>query len=179
LHIEDNSSKYTGVIQGLRKICNEEGVKSLSKGLLASYMGLAHCVILFPLYEQLKERLADSEGQLSTKSLLIASNISKIVATTLTYPHIVVRARLQDSRASKISFSPKLNSKNSLIMKSENTITSVLSNIYKSQGVKGLFTGFKIDMIRTLPSNSVTFLVFEYAKNRLEKGLASDEDYMF
>jgi len=172
----DDTSRYTGVIQGLRKICNEEGVKSLSKGLLASYMGLAHCVILFPLYEHLKMQLANRKGELSTADVLIASNISKIVAMTLTYPHIVVRARLQDSRSPRMSFTAKSNSKNTLIMKSEHTITSVLSNIYKAEGVRGLFNGFRIDMIRCLPANSVTFLVFEYAKNRLEKSLASEGD---
>jgi len=180
LHGDETGPKYTGIIQGFKKMCNEEGPKSLFKGLLASYLGLAHCVIMFPLYEHLKAELSASKGELSSTDVLIASNISKVVAMTLTYPHIVIRARLQDSRSPKLSYIPKINSANTLIMKSEQTISSVVQSIYRQEGMKGLFNGFKIDMIRSLPNNSVTFLVFEYAKHRLENSFnAVEDDSMF
>jgi len=103
LHREEKVPKYTGLLPGLSQMYKEEGYRSLFKGLLASYLGLAHCIILFPLYEQLKTMLADPQGKLTNTDILIASNISKFIAMTATYPHIVVRARLQDHRTPKIS----------------------------------------------------------------------------
>ena len=94
---------------------------------------------------------------------------------TLTYPHIVVRALLQDSRSHKLSYTAKRNSNNTMSLKPEATISSIVSNIYKKDGVKGLFSGFKIDLVRTLPANSVTFLVFEFMRNRLERSLSFNE----
>lgn len=48
------------------------------KGLLASYLGLAHCIILFPLYERLKAKISSyKKEELSTTDILLASNISK------------------------------------------------------------------------------------------------------
>ena len=45
--------------------------------MLATYMGLAHGVIMFPLYEHLKTKFAKSEEELTSTDILIASNISK------------------------------------------------------------------------------------------------------
>ena len=88
---------------------------------------------------------------------------------TITYPHIVIRARLQDHRSPKKSF---LNQK---LNKYGNTITSVIKNTYTKEGLKGLYSGLKIDLIRVLPANSITFLVFEYVKRRFEEALSCDK----
>ena len=85
---------------------------------------------------------------------------------TLTYPHIVVRARLQDHRSPVKSMG---------VEKYGATITSVVKNIIQKEGLKGLYTGLRIDLIRVLPANSITFIVFEYVKKRLEEALPSDE----
>jgi len=142
--------------------------------MLASYLGLTHCVILYPLYEQIKTRLAKPDGQLTNLDILIASNVSKIVAMTVTYPHIVVRARLQDHRTPKIPFVSQFEFQKT-VDKYGNTISSVIKNTYKKEGLKGLYSGLKIDLIRVLPANSITFLVFEYVKRRFEEAMSYDK----
>lgn len=85
---------------------------------------------------------------------------------TLTYPHVVVRARLQDNRSPKKSMGNNTGA----------TITSVVKNIIQKEGIKGLYTGLRIDLIRVLPANSITFIVFEYVKKTLEERLRSEGD---
>ncbi len=92
-----------------------------------------------------------------------------VVAMTVTYPHIVVRARLQDHRTPKISKEP------GMIDKYGATITSVIKSSYQKEGLKGLYSGLRIDLVRVLPANSITFIVFEYVKRRLEEALPLEE----
>ena len=80
----------------MRLVVQQEGARGLYKGLSASFLGLSHVAVQFPLYEALKETFhsaaADSE---SSATVLVASTSSKLVASTLTYPHEVVRAQMQ------------------------------------------------------------------------------------
>jgi len=93
---------------------------------------------------------------------------------TVTYPHIVVRARLQDHRTPKISREAGKESFK-MIDKYGSTITSVIKSTYQKEGLKGLYSGLKIDLVRVLPANSITFIVFEYVKRRLEEALPREE----
>jgi solute carrier family 25 folate transporter 32 len=81
-----------------------------------------------------------------------------------TYPHLVLRARLQDSRT-------PLNSTNAKVV----TISSILKSIWQKEGFKGLYSGLKIDLVRVLPANSTTFIMFEYMKKKLEEALPREE----
>lgn len=81
-----------------------------------------------------------------------------------TYPHLVLRARLQDSRT-------PLNSTDTKTI----TISSVFKSIWQKEGFKGLYSGLRIDLFRVLPANSTTFIVFEYAKKKLEEALPHEE----
>jgi len=175
LHREEKVPKYTGLLPGLSQMYKEEGYRSLFKGLLASYLGLAHCIILFPLYEQLKTMLADPQGKLTNTDILVASNISKFIAMTATYPHIVVRARLQDHRTPKVSGQSAGKESLKMVDKYGATISSVIKSAYQKEGLKGLYSGLKIDLVRVLPANSITFIMFEYIKRRLEEALPREE----
>ena len=81
-----------------------------------------------------------------------------------TYPHLVLRARLQDSRT-------PLNSTDAKAV----TISSVFKSIWHKEGFKGLYSGLRIDLVRVLPANSTTFIVFEYVKKKLEEALPREE----
>ncbi|RAK99668.1 uncharacterized protein BO80DRAFT_426348 [Aspergillus ibericus CBS 121593] len=65
-------------------------------------MGVSHLAIQFPLYEALKRKLTGSGlGEYDRKpshtllGVLAAGSMSKIISTASTYPHEVIRTRLQ------------------------------------------------------------------------------------
>lgn len=111
LHVKYSGQQpqYTGTFQTMRLVVQQEGARGLYKGLSASFLGLSHVAVQFPLYEALKETFhsaaADSE---SSATVLVASTSSKLVASTLTYPHEVVRAQMQARHTHSLAphFSP-------------------------------------------------------------------------
>ncbi len=60
------------------------------KGLAPSLIGLGHVAVQFPLYEQVKYVLSSGdESAVKPRHVLIASSVSKVVASSLFYPHEV------------------------------------------------------------------------------------------
>ncbi|GME83136.1 unnamed protein product [Ambrosiozyma monospora] len=103
---------YKGVYDAFRQMARNEGVGSFYNGLLPSYFGLFHVAIQFPLYENLKrwmhitQKSSDSKGKKSSYrtdpnliKLLVASVASKVIASVITYPHEIIRTRLQIVRS--------------------------------------------------------------------------------
>ena len=43
----------------------------------------------------------------------------------------------------------------------------LIKKIKKQEGLKGFYFGMKIDLIRVLPSNAITFIVYEYVKKMI------------
>jgi solute carrier family 25 folate transporter 32 len=70
-------------------IARNEGIRGFYKGLGPSLIGVSHVAIQFPLYEKLKSLLIESNMQSETSNILLASAVSKMVASTATYPHEV------------------------------------------------------------------------------------------
>ena len=68
-------------------------------------LGIAHPLIYFPLYEKSKiyfQREWDTDNpdkdNLSSRFVVIGAVMSKAITSFLTYPHEVLRARMQDIR---------------------------------------------------------------------------------
>jgi solute carrier family 25 folate transporter 32 len=174
---QDTMPKYTSLFGGLNRICKDEGFKALFKGLGASYFGLSHAVILYPLYEYLKTVIKEWKGTPSTSDIFLASLVSKFTAMVLTYPHIVLRTRLQDHRApSFIRRTKQAHALANSITSEKATISSIIKNTYRNEGIKGFYAGLRIDLVRVLPANSIMFVVFEFVRKHLEQHL-DETDY--
>lgn len=148
LHMFEN-----GVVEGHRTMGIGETVKSLYregggvmvfwKGLTASLLGLGHVAIQFPVYEWLKSMARNrNAGKESPLDLFLASGLSKIVASTLTYPHEVVRSRMMDSRT-KLS------------------LRETFQSIIMTEGWAGLYSGLPVTLIRVVPNCCITFVTYE------------------
>lgn len=158
-YLHEESGKYRGLFSGIWKIYREEGFRSLYKGLFASYVGLTHPAILYPVYEEIKELLVQHKGKTTAVDHFFASLLAKTLAMVITYPHVVVRTRLQDLRSPISGNKPTEWQATRIILK----------ETYKNEGIAGLFSGLKFDLVRCLPANSIIFVVFEYVKKELMK----------
>lgn len=117
---------------------------ALNRGMAASLFGLTHVAVQFPLYEWLKKRARHQQPdkQETAMDLLVASGLSKMCASLLTYPHEVVRSRMMDARTTK-------------------SLRNTISRIYVKEGIHGFYTGLHISLLRVLPNCCITFLSYE------------------
>eukprot|EP00793_Prasinoderma_coloniale_P006293 PRCOL_00001123-RA len=162
-----------GVLECARGILRHEGALAYYKGLGASLLGLSHVAIQFPLYEHFKkkcgERPGRRDGPLSTGEIVASSMGSKAIASTLTYPHEVLRARLQHQvtavgrgrGGSSPGAAPR--------PRAYTGITDAVRQIIREEGIAGMYRGLSLNLVRTLPAVAVTFTTYEKIVQELPK----------
>lgn len=119
-----SDARYRNTLDAFTSIYRTEGFRAFYKGLLPSLMGVTHVAVQFPLYEAFKnwagkfqtprsqlqlgrnENTADngvdvggSHASLPIPTILACSAGSKMIASLATYPHEVLRTRLQIAKA--------------------------------------------------------------------------------
>jgi Mitochondrial carrier protein len=110
-------------------------------------------MLQFPVYENLKHRLSGGRDEnLRPSHILVASSLSKILASGVFYGHEVVRVRMQvDLRAYPGRSEPA-------------RMVALARDILRTEGVRGLYRGFGTNLIRTVPACMLTFTTYELAK---------------
>jgi solute carrier family 25 folate transporter 32 len=144
---------YKGTINAFRTMYREEGVRVFYSGLVPSLFGLVHVGIHFPVYEKLKYLTGCENMNKNNKNYLwgltFASAASKMIALTITYPHEILRTRMQIQEKEKLR------------------LVDIVQDIYKTQSIKGFYSGYVVNLIRTVPASAVTLVSFEYFKTYL------------
>jgi len=79
------------------QIWRTEGFRGFYAGILPSLFGVSHVAVQFPLYESFKSwsRERAETDELQPSVILLCSSSAKMIASVLTYPHEVLRTRLQ------------------------------------------------------------------------------------
>ncbi|KAH9533779.1 hypothetical protein CY35_18G070400 [Sphagnum magellanicum] len=162
---------YTGFYDALRSILKEEGWRGLYKGLGPGLVLVSHGALQFMAYEEGRKLLIAYRSQKSTDQLMntkgeelltsqdfaVLGASSKLFAVFLTYPYQVIRSRLQQ-RPSAEGF-----------LKYRNT-WHAFEDAVRYEGFRGLYKGIIPNLLRVVPSSSLTFLIYEsvlkYLKSR-------------
>ncbi|KAM0753541.1 mitochondrial carrier [Meredithblackwellia eburnea MCA 4105] len=145
--------RYRHTLDAIARIYRTEGPSIFYRGLLPSLIGVSHIAVQFPLYERLKVYNRPLDGSdISSSVILFCSSLSKMVASVATYPHEVLRTRLQIQ---------KLNSANTTSGGSYEGVTSTFRRILMEEGYTGFYRGMGVNLIRTVPSSALTILTYE------------------
>eukprot|EP00561_Arcocellulus_cornucervis_P001513 CAMPEP_0185808548 /NCGR_PEP_ID=MMETSP1322-20130828/5672_1 /TAXON_ID=265543 /ORGANISM="Minutocellus polymorphus, Strain RCC2270" /LENGTH=375 /DNA_ID=CAMNT_0028504771 /DNA_START=427 /DNA_END=1554 /DNA_ORIENTATION=+ len=148
-----------GVLKTAKAVYAEGGIPAFWRGLTASLLGLGHVAIQFPVYEYLKSeaRRNSTRGEESPADLLLASGVSKMCASLLTYPHEVIRSRMMDARGADAGMGA----------------IRTIGRIVNSEGVGGLYAGIHVSLLRVVPNCCITFMSYElilrYAKEQMRR----------
>ena len=185
---------YKNTWDAARVMYRTEGILSFYSGLTPALLGLTHVAIQFPLYEIFKEKFTGiGKGQRETDEdrshhfygLAMAVFLSKVCASTATYPHEVVRTRLQTQQRSPttpasegmplregmkkpgdhgrppakiLPFATELRYRGTV---------QTCKAILMEEGWRGFYAGLGTNLIRAVPSAMTTILTFEYLKKSL------------
>jgi len=151
--------RYLHTIDAARTIYRSEGIKAFYRGLLPSLLGITHVAVQFPLYEQLKIwAQGSSDIPLPPRTLLLCSAIAKMTASIATYPHEVVRTRLQTQ---KRPLADDMSSDGMVKQHSRRGVVYTAKKIVIKEGWSGLYKGLSVNLIRTVPNSAVTMLTYE------------------
>lgn len=159
---------YTGMISGLQSIYKTEGTRGLFHGLTPTLVGVSHSSLYFMAYEKLKQwrRESRKDRKLSNADTLITSSLSKVFAGLITYPHQLVRARLQ-------TYDPS-----AAVQKRGPGVINLIRMIWRNEGFVGFYKGLFPNLLRVVPSTCVTFLVYENVRWNLHRLVGDDDSHL-
>lgn len=145
------TNEYKSIVDCIQKIYSREGLRAFYKGLLPSALAILPASgIDLALYETLKRRLeAYHNHPTNPLEKLVIGNISNGISQFFIYPLLNVRTRLQSN------------------IQQTDTMTSILKRLWKYHGIRGLYTGFFLHMLRLAPASGISFLTFEYTSHLL------------
>ncbi|KAI9678079.1 MAG: hypothetical protein M1817_006023 [Caeruleum heppii] len=180
--------QYKSTFDAARKMYRTEGIWSFYSGLTPALLGLTHVAIQFPLYEYLKFRFTGSEmgekqegdGRSHWAGMSVATVVSKVCASSATYPHEVLRTRLQtQQRALPVQSPEGLSFRGGLSRPREaggyptpadgarttpryRGVVNTFKTILREEGWRAFYNGMGTNMLRTVPAATTTILTYEY-----------------
>lgn len=191
---------YNNTFDAFRKMYRAEGIRSYYSGLTPALLGLTHVAVQFPAYEYLKTQFTGqgmgiySEEDQNSEwfSVLSASVISKIMASSATYPHEVIRTRLQTQQrvmpGPSTEHAPFRNiaegsagnplappPPKAMILPRYKGIVMTAKTILREEGWRAFYAGMGTNMMRAVPAATTTILTYEYVMRHLNRTKAEAE----
>jgi solute carrier family 25 folate transporter 32 len=171
-----------------------EGILAFYSGLTPALIGLSHVAIQFPLYEYFKMAFTGygigeypDGGETHWMGIAAATFLSKICASTATYPHEVLRTRLQTQQRSSPAPSPEgITFRGGLVGPQDHGrppgslasssdgmpnrpryrgVIRTCQTILKEEGWRAFYAGIGTNLFRAVPSAMTTMLTYEYLRN--------------
>lgn len=152
--------RYRHTLDAAITIYRSEGIRAFYRGLVPSLLGIVHVAVQFPLYEQLKimAQRHSHDRPIPAHTILFCSAVAKMTASVATYPHEVVRTRLQTQRRLLLP---------SGVPRKRSGIVNTTRKLIHFEGWRGLYKGLSVNLIRTVPNSAVTMLTYELLMRQL------------
>ncbi|OMH85333.1 Mitochondrial carnitine/acylcarnitine carrier protein [Zancudomyces culisetae] len=149
------SSLYRGTWDCLSRTIQADGVLGLYRGMLAPIVAATPVFALNFLGYNMGQRLAvellqgQKTGSLTTNQILFAGGFSAIPGTLLMAPMERIKCLLQVSGQGGVSYKGPLDA---------------VVSVYKASGIRGLYTGSALTLLRDIPGSTTYFACYELLK---------------
>ncbi|KAJ3034785.1 hypothetical protein HDV00_004647 [Rhizophlyctis rosea] len=138
-------TKRQSTLQTALKIVREEGIFGFWRGIFPALILVINPVIQFTVFERLKTWWATRKSTaLNGFDFFLLGAVSKLAATSITYPYIVVKSRMQLKQSNDAN----------------QRYTSVMDGfrkIIRQEGVKGLYKGIESKLVQSVLASAFTF----------------------
>ncbi|CAO3690061.1 unnamed protein product [Umbelopsis ramanniana] len=152
---ERTAYRYNNTLHAFKTITREEGLGGFYKGLGPSLLGVSHVAVQFPLYERLKIWFkADKDAPSGMMTILMASSLSKMAASMATYPHEVIRTRLQNQTVKPYKY---------------HGIMHAIKIMLQEEGPLAFYRGMPTNLLRTVPASAMTILTYELLVSKMDE----------
>ncbi|KAJ7638795.1 mitochondrial carrier domain-containing protein [Roridomyces roridus] len=169
---EDSSQpkvRKLSIMETVQSILAKDGVPALWRGIGPALVLVINPVLQYTVFEQLKNALITSRtaklraagaaaavAVLSDWDFFFLGALSKLVATSTTYPYIVVKSRLQAGHARALKYKSSLDG---------------ILTIIKEEGAEGLFKGIGSKLVQSVLTAAILFAcqrrIYEITKKTL------------
>ncbi|MBE3042623.1 hypothetical protein IMZ48_08610 [Candidatus Bathyarchaeota archaeon] len=180
---------YRSTLDAARKMYTSEGILSFYSGLTPALLGLTHVAVQFPVYEYLRTKFTGrAMGAIQTDAgdktsrqmvgVLCATILSKIMASSATYPHEVIRTRLQTQRRpvageqylQSLGIKPEGQKQPAPSQAPKYSgVVHTFRLILREEGWRAFYAGMGTNMMRAVPAATVTMCTYEYCMATFRK----------
>jgi len=184
---------YTSTWDAARKMYQTEGIRAFYAGLTPAMLGLTHVAIQFPLYEYFKMKFTGfgmgehppEDSGANWIGISAATFLSKICASTATYPHEVLRTRLQTQQR-QTGIAPDgsgrvagLASSDGMPVHARYTgILNMCKVILQEEGWRGFYVGIGTNLVRAVPAAMTTMITYEWLRSTFSRTQARGEELL-
>ncbi|RDB22603.1 Peroxisomal nicotinamide adenine dinucleotide carrier [Hypsizygus marmoreus] len=149
-------ARKLGFLETIQTILAKGGIQAFWRGIGPALVLVINPVIQYTVFEQLKNFLvtrrthrlraagaaATAVAVLSDWDFFFLGAVSKLVATSATYPYIVMKSRLQAGQATALKYKSSLDG---------------LLTILKEEGVEGLYKGVGSKLVQSVLTAAILF----------------------
>uniref|UniRef100_A0A3Q2PZF7 Solute carrier family 25 member 36 n=1 Tax=Fundulus heteroclitus TaxID=8078 RepID=A0A3Q2PZF7_FUNHE len=156
LDARNRGERRMSAFECVRRVYRADGFRGFYRGMSASYAGISETVIHFVIYENIKRRLLeakapqnmDEEEDASKDAsdfigMMLAAATSKTCATSIAYPHEVIRTRLREEGTKYRSF------------------FQTLTTVPREEGYRALYRGLTTHLVRQIPNTAIMMCTYE------------------
>ncbi|XP_038063947.1 calcium-binding mitochondrial carrier protein SCaMC-2-like isoform X2 [Patiria miniata] len=147
------TGQYKGILDCAVKVYKNEGLRCFYKGYIPNVLGIIpYAGIDLAVYETVKNRWLKNHRESSappTLVLLACGTFSSTCGQIASYPLALVRTRLQAQ------------------LTRDNSMVSLFRDIYRQEGVRGLYRGIAPNFMKVAPAVSIGYVVYENVRQIL------------
>ncbi|KAJ7498952.1 mitochondrial carrier domain-containing protein [Mycena latifolia] len=147
--------KKLSIVETIRSILAKDGIQAFWRGIGPALVLVINPVLQYTVFEQLKNFLvarrtaklraagvATAVAVLTDWDFFLLGALSKLVATSSTYPYIVVKSRLQAGHANALKYKSSIDG---------------LLTILKEEGIEGLYKGIGSKLTQSVLTAAILF----------------------